>query len=62
MELISIYKELEKLLDSKNLNTDETWDSIKINGGSVQHLGFLTKDEKDIFKTLNYKSPLAEKL
>jgi ribonucleoside-diphosphate reductase alpha chain len=29
----------------------ETWKSILIKGGSVQHLEFLTQEEKDVFKT-----------
>ena len=29
----------------------ETWKSIMMKGGSVQHLDFLTQDEKDVFKT-----------
>ena len=43
--------QLEDLLKTKNKNTDEVWDSILENGGSVQHLDFLTNDEKDVFKT-----------
>jgi len=42
---------LERLLDAKGLNTDATWGSILENEGSVQHLGALTQDEKDVFKT-----------
>jgi ribonucleoside-diphosphate reductase alpha chain len=42
---------LEKLLKEKNKNDQETWKSILIKGGSVQHLDFLTKEEKDTFKT-----------
>jgi len=30
---------------------DEVWSSIIANDGSVQHLRFLTDDEKDVFKT-----------
>ncbi len=44
-------KYLEKLLIDKNKNTDSTWQSILENDGSVQHLDFLSKEEKDIFKT-----------
>lgn len=29
----------------------ETWKSIMMKGGSVQHLDFLTQEEKDVFKT-----------
>ncbi len=42
---------LEKLLETKGKNTDEIWSSIFTNEGSVQHLDFLTQDEKDVFKT-----------
>ncbi len=42
---------LRKLLDEKGHNTDDIWTSITINEGSVQHLDFLTQDEKDVFKT-----------
>lgn len=44
-------KYLEKLLESKGKNTDEIWRDIMLKQGSVQHLDFLTKDEKDVFKT-----------
>lgn len=42
---------LKKLLKSKEKDDDETWKSILVRGGSVQHLDFLTKEEKDVFKT-----------
>jgi ribonucleoside-diphosphate reductase alpha chain len=42
---------LEKLLKEKDKNDQETWKSILIKGGSVQHLDFLTQEEKDTFKT-----------
>jgi len=42
---------LEKLLESKNKNTDAVWKSILVKGGSVQHLEFLSSVEKDVFKT-----------
>jgi len=44
-------RHLTKLLESKGRNDDETWSSIVVNGGSVQHLDFLSDDEKDVFKT-----------
>ena len=44
---------LEKLLESKNKNTEEVWKSILIKGGSVQHLNFLSQEEKDVFKTFS---------
>lgn len=42
---------LEKLLEEKGQNTDDVWSSIFTNEGSVQHLDFLSADEKDVFKT-----------
>ncbi|HVI31138.1 ribonucleoside-diphosphate reductase subunit alpha [Phenylobacterium sp.] len=42
---------LERVLDEKGQNTAQVWDSILENEGSVQHLDFLTQDEKDVFKT-----------
>ncbi|AEP10660.1 ribonucleoside-diphosphate reductase subunit alpha [Micavibrio aeruginosavorus] len=42
---------LEKLLEEKGLNNDDIWSSIFTNEGSVQHLDFLSQDEKDVFKT-----------
>ena len=42
---------LKKLLKQKEQDTDETWKSILEHGGSVQHLDFLTNEEKDVFKT-----------
>lgn len=44
-------KYLENLLEEKGKNTDEVWNSIKINHGSVLHLDFLTNEEKLVFKT-----------
>ena len=42
---------LERLLTEKSKNSDGVWNSILEQGGSVQHLEFLTQDEKDTFKT-----------
>jgi ribonucleoside-diphosphate reductase alpha chain len=42
---------LENILDAKGQNTDEIWNSILLKGGSVQHLGFLSIEEADVFKT-----------
>lgn len=42
---------LKKLLKEKGKHDDETWDSILKHGGSVQHLDFLSEQEKDVFKT-----------
>ncbi len=42
---------LEKLLTEKSKNSDQVWNSILERGGSVQHLDFLTQEEKDVYKT-----------
>jgi len=42
---------LEKLLSEKSKNSDAVWNSILEQGGSVQHLDFLTPEEKDVYKT-----------
>lgn len=39
------------LLGEKGKDTKEVWDSIRDNDGSVQHLDFLSDDEKAIFRT-----------
>ena len=44
-------KYLEEVLEEKGKNTDKVWTDIITNGGSVQHLNFLTVDEKNVFKT-----------
>ncbi len=42
---------LEKLLAEKSKNSEAVWNSILEQGGSVQHLDFLSPDEKDTYKT-----------
>jgi ribonucleoside-diphosphate reductase alpha chain len=42
---------LEKTLKTYNKNTEETWELILKNNGSVQNLPFLTQEEKDTFRT-----------
>jgi len=42
---------LQKLLSEKGYDDEETWSSITTNEGSVQHLDYLSQDEKDVFKT-----------
>jgi len=42
---------LKKLLQSMGMDTKEVWDSIRKHDGSVQHLEFLTDEEKDVFRT-----------
>jgi ribonucleoside-diphosphate reductase alpha chain len=44
---------LMELLKSKGKNDKETWKSILSHGGSVQHLDFLSDEEKSIFKTFS---------
>jgi ribonucleoside-diphosphate reductase alpha chain len=42
---------LERLLEELGRNDKETWNSIKQNDGSVQHLDFLTDEQKEVFRT-----------
>jgi ribonucleoside-diphosphate reductase alpha chain len=42
---------LEKILQAKSKDSNNVWNSILEKGGSVQHLDFLSQDEKDAFKT-----------
>lgn len=42
---------LEKLLQEKAKDSTNVWNSILEKGGSVQHLDFLSHEEKDTFKT-----------
>lgn len=42
---------LKSLLNEKGQDTDEVWKSILIKAGSVQHLDFLSQEEKDVYKT-----------
>jgi ribonucleoside-diphosphate reductase alpha chain len=42
---------LEALLKDKSKNSEAIWSTILERGGSVQHLDFLTAEEKDVFKT-----------
>ena len=44
-------KSLKAVLAHYGCDNEETWQSIILNKGSVQHLQFLTKDEKDVYKT-----------
>ena len=49
---------LKDVLAKHEKDNEETWVSILKRGGSVQHLDFLTQDEKDVFKTFSEISPL----
>ncbi|OYV86387.1 MAG: ribonucleotide-diphosphate reductase subunit alpha, partial [Acidiphilium sp. 21-68-69] len=44
-------RHLQLLLAAKGRDDEETWSNITVNKGSVQHLDFLTDDEKAVFKT-----------
>jgi ribonucleoside-diphosphate reductase alpha chain len=44
-------KYLKDLLAEKDRDDAETWSSITTNEGSVQHLDFLSDDEKAVFRT-----------
>ena len=44
-------RHLQKLLAAKAQDTDAVWSSITTNKGSVQHLDFLTEQEKAVYKT-----------
>ena len=44
-------KYLEKTLEKYGRNDDLTWKEIVTNKGSVQHLDFLSDEEKEVFKT-----------
>ena len=49
---------LQKLLKEKGKDNKETWQSITKKGGSVQHLTFLSDEEKAVFKTFGEISQL----
>jgi ribonucleoside-diphosphate reductase alpha chain len=44
-------RHLQKLLEQKGQDNDAVWSSITTTKGSVQHLDFLTADEKAVYKT-----------
>ena len=46
-------KELEELLESKGKNTENIWDQILADNGSVQNLSALTESEKEVFLTFS---------
>jgi ribonucleoside-diphosphate reductase alpha chain len=51
-------KYLKELLVQKGIDNEDTWRSIMLNHGSVQHLDELTEHEKDVFKTFKEISQL----
>lgn len=44
---------LKDILSSKGYDNDDVWLDIIKHGGSVQHLDYLTQEEKDVFKTFS---------
>ncbi|MBV8092567.1 MAG: ribonucleoside-diphosphate reductase subunit alpha [Acetobacteraceae bacterium] len=44
-------RHLQRLLAANHADTEEVWSSITLRQGSVQHLDFLTEQEKAVFKT-----------
>ncbi|MNX45361.1 Ribonucleoside-diphosphate reductase NrdZ [compost metagenome] len=44
---------LKEVLKSYDKDTREVWNSIRDNDGSVQHLDFLSANEKEVFKTFS---------
>ncbi len=51
-------KYLKELLAEKGMDNEDTWRSIMLNHGSVQHLGGLSMEEKAVFKTFKEISQL----
>lgn len=51
-------KYLAKLLEEKGLDNEETWRTIMLNHGSVQHMDELSDEEKAVFKTFKEISPM----
>ena len=51
-------KYLEALLKEKDIDNEETWRSIMLNNGSVNHLEELSDNEKSVFKTFKEISQL----
>jgi ribonucleoside-diphosphate reductase alpha chain len=44
-------RHLQKLLAARGQDNEDVWSSITLNKGSVQHLDFLTAQEKAVYKT-----------
>jgi ribonucleoside-diphosphate reductase alpha chain len=51
-------KYLKELLIKKGIDNEDTWRSIMLNHGSVQHLKELSAEEKEVFKTFKEISQL----
>ena len=50
---------LIELLKEKGMDTPEVWKSIRDRDGSVQHLEFLSENEKEVFKTYSEIDQMA---
>jgi ribonucleoside-diphosphate reductase alpha chain len=50
---------LQQALRERGKDTDEVWQSIAARDGSVQHLDFLSDEERDTFKTFNEISQMT---
>lgn len=50
---------LKKILQEKGQDTKKVWKTIYENDGSVQHLEFLSEEEKEVFKTFREVSQLS---
>ncbi len=50
-------KFLKALLQEKDMDREEIWQSILLKNGSVQHLDGLTEHEKAVFKTFREINP-----
>jgi ribonucleoside-diphosphate reductase alpha chain len=50
---------LKKLLKKYDRDTEEIWESIQKADGSVQHLKFMTQEEREVFKTFAEINPHA---
>jgi ribonucleoside-diphosphate reductase alpha chain len=44
-------RHLQKLLEARGMDNEDVWSSITLRSGSVQHLDFLTDQEKAVYKT-----------
>jgi ribonucleoside-diphosphate reductase alpha chain len=44
-------RHLQKILEARGQDNEDVWSSITLNKGSVQHLDFLTEQEKAVYKT-----------
>ena len=50
---------LQQVLRDRGKDTDEVWQSIAAHDGSVQHLDFLSDEERDTFKTFSEISQMT---